>query len=455
MQERLAEVVRRRGRGVGRRMEDPVEAGAVEDVAVGRERVVAGREHDEAADQEGDQRRQHRHDDPAAALAQSRRAPRPSAPGSAPSGGGAAPAGVGSVGHADLRSPTPSISSPISSSETSPACSPTISALVDDEDPVGEREDLLELERDRGGSRGPRRARSTSRRWRNSIAPTSRPRVGCAAISTLGSRSISRAATTFCWLPPERPPAGVCGPAAAHVELLDQAARTLDQSAAGRASRAVRPAASRSRGGRGSRRSRTRARARGAAGPPGCGRRPRRASSRARCVPVLAAGDRIVPGGGLAQPGDRVDQLGLAVAVDAGDADDLARADVERDAAHLLDPAVVDDVRGPRPRAATSPGLGGGLSTRSRTSRPTIARASDSSVAPSRGTVSIVLPRRSTVIRSAISSTSFSLWVMKMIDFPSAFRLLHDREQLGRLLRGQHGRRLVEDEDRPRRGRAP
>ena len=53
---------------------------------------------------------------------------------------------------------------------------------------------------------------STSRRCTNSIAPTSRPRVGCAAISTFGSRSISRAATTFCWLPPERPPARVCGP---------------------------------------------------------------------------------------------------------------------------------------------------------------------------------------------------------------------------------------------------
>ena len=55
-------------------------------------------------------------------------------------------------------------------------------ALVDDEDPVGQRADLLELERDEQDRRGRRRARSTRRRWTNSIAPTSRPRVGCAAI---------------------------------------------------------------------------------------------------------------------------------------------------------------------------------------------------------------------------------------------------------------------------------
>ena len=51
-----------------------------------------------------------------------------------------------------------------------------------------------------------------------------------------------------------------------------------------------------------------------------------------------------MPDSGSAQAGDRVDQLGLAVAVDAGDADDLARAHVERDAAHRLEPAVVEDV---------------------------------------------------------------------------------------------------------------
>ena len=51
------------------------------------------------------------------------------------------------------------------------------------------------------------------------------------------------------------------------------------------------------------------------------------------------------------------------------------------------------------------------------------------------------------MIRSAISSTSFSLWLMKMIDLPCAVRLAHDREELLRLLRREHGGRLVEDED--------
>ena len=120
----------------------------------------------------------------------------------------------------------------------------------------------------------------------------------------------------------------------------------------------------------------------------------------------------------LLQARERVDQLRLPVAVDARDADDLARPHVEGDASHLGKPALVDHLEvahGER----TSPGCAGVFSTRNSTSRPTIARASDSSVAPARGTVSIFLPRRSTVIRSAISSTSFSLWLMKMIEIPS------------------------------------
>ena len=36
---------------------------------------------------------------------------------------------------------------------------------------------------------------------------------------------------------------------------------------------------------------------------------------------------------------------------------------------------------------------------------------------------------------------------MKMIDLPCSIRLLDDLEQLVRLLRRQHGGRLVEDED--------
>ena len=45
------------------------------------------------------------------------------------------------------------------------------------------------------------------------------------------------------------------------------------------------------------------------------------------------------------QPGDGLDQLALAVGVDAGEADDLARAHLEVDAAHGGQPAVVDHVQ--------------------------------------------------------------------------------------------------------------
>ena len=50
-------------------------------------------------------------------------------------------------------------------------------------------------------------------------------------------------------------------------------------------------------------------------------------------------------------------------------------------------------------------------------------RARLASVAPAVGSVAMYLPRRSTVTRSAMSSTSLSLWVMKMTDVPCAVRL--------------------------------
>ncbi len=46
----------------------------------------------------------------------------------------------------------------------------------------------------------------------NSIAPTSSPRVGRAAISRSGLRSISRPIIAFCWLPPDNARAGVISP---------------------------------------------------------------------------------------------------------------------------------------------------------------------------------------------------------------------------------------------------
>ena len=261
-------------------------------------------------------------------------------------------------------------------------------------------------------------------------------------------RSISRARTTFCWLPPERPPARVCGAAAANVVLLDQLRRALEQAAGEQPAEPSSRADGGSRGGRCSRRSRTRARARAAAGPPGCGRAPTLKWPRALSLrDVLAVHATPVPDADLAQARHRVDQLGLPVAVDPGDADDLARPDLEREAAHLLDPAVVEHVQVLDVEQRCPSGCDGPLSTRSSTSRPTISRARLSSVAPSAGSVSIFLPRRSTVIRSATSVTSFSLWLMKMIDLPCSVRPRMISNSSPRLLRRQHRRRLVEHED--------
>ena len=56
--------------------------------------------------------------------------------------------------------------------------------------------------------------------WMNSIAPMSTPRVGWPTSRRSGLRSISRASTIFCWLPPEKFCARQRGVGRAHVETL-------------------------------------------------------------------------------------------------------------------------------------------------------------------------------------------------------------------------------------------
>ncbi len=67
-----------------------------------------------------------------------------------------------------------------------------------------------------------------------------------------------------------------------------------------------------------------------------------------------------------------------------------------------------------------APGIAGSLATSRATVRPTIISASDSCVASAGVVDPTTRPRRSTVIRSEISRTSLSLWVMKMIEVPPA-----------------------------------
>jgi hypothetical protein len=76
-------------------------------------------------------------------------------------------------------------------------------AIEHHRDPVGQRQDFLQLDRDQH-DRLAGIAHREELRWMNSIAPISTPRVGWPTSSSTGSRSISRASTSFCWLPPEK-----------------------------------------------------------------------------------------------------------------------------------------------------------------------------------------------------------------------------------------------------------
>ena len=222
-------------------------------------------------------------------------------------------------------------------------------ALVDDEDPVRERQDLLELERDEQDRRGPRRARSTRRRWTNSIAPTSRPRVGCAAISTArvaGDLARERRPSAGCR--PRAPPARVCGPPPRTSNSLISRRRRARPCGVGNSQPQLRDYGRLrvvvQRDVLGDRELEHEAAALAVLGDVADARR--RAVARALAPVTSCAVDLDRARAVGAQAGDRVDQLGLAVAVDACDADDLAGPDLEGDAAHLLDAAVVVDARG-------------------------------------------------------------------------------------------------------------
>ncbi len=74
---------------------------------------------------------------------------------------------------------------------------------------------------------------------------------------------------------------------------------------------------------------------------------PASSASRGRRVLEAVSADDHVATLDLLQAGQRVDQFRLAVSVDACDPDDLPGANVERDAANLLDSPVVADVQIP------------------------------------------------------------------------------------------------------------
>ena len=166
-----------------------------------------------------------------------------------------------------------------------------------------------------------------------------------------------------------------------------------------------------------------------------------------------SVGDVLAAEGDLAvrhlfQAGQAVDELGLAVALDAGQADDLAGPHLEGD---VLDGVFSCGVELGTVTCCTSritlPGLAGAFSTCSWTSRPTIMRESSSWVVLAMSTTPTYLPLRRTVQRSATAMISFSFVGDKEDALAFLFEPAHDLHQLVDLLRGQNGGGLVKDQD--------
>ena len=94
----------------------------------------------------------------------------------------------------------------------------TDATAVDDEERVGQADQLLEIGRDedRGQAGGARRAQLVPDRR---LGADVDPRVGWAATSAVGAAISSRPMISFCWLPPDSASRGHVDARRAHVEL--------------------------------------------------------------------------------------------------------------------------------------------------------------------------------------------------------------------------------------------
>jgi hypothetical protein len=142
---------------------------------------------------------------------------------------------------------------------------------------------------------------------------------------------------------------------------------------------------------------------------------------------------------------EKLQKLGLPVAGDAGDAEDLSRPDREVDALQPLDPCRRRR-EGSRPRAPSGPASRLLVDARS-TLRPTISSASCSGLVSAVRTVAVISPRRMTL--TVVRHLHDLAQLVGDQDDRLALRLqsLEDAEQVVGLGRGQHARRLVEDQD--------
>ena len=220
--------------------------------------------------------------------------------------------------------------------------------------PVGHADQLLQV----GGDQQHRQARPP---WRCAGVPRSRPArrrrprgSGCEAISRTGSSLISRPTISFCWLPPDSEAAVTSMPGVRTSKVVDDppgvglGRRPVEQEAAGR-----RRAGS---GGRGSGSPRAMpsrispCRCRSSGMKPTPASRRRGGGQVGRCPSPASS---IVPRGDRPDAHDRVHQLGLAVALDAGDAEHLAGVDGQVDVGQHVPAA--DRRRRPGPRTAAAP----------------------------------------------------------------------------------------------------
>ena len=336
---------------------------------------------------------------------------------------------------------------------------------VDHDDAVGEGEDLLELAGDQqhgdavvGGG-----AQALAHELDGPDVEAAGRLGGDEDRRTADS---SRASTTRCWLPPDSDANGASGPAQA---MPYSSMRRRRPAAAGRpvdAGQGARPRPSSSRPRfSATERSRTQPaswRSSGISADAGRGHRagaPGRARRRRR--PRRPRVER-------EQAAEHVDELGLPVALDAGDADDLAGVDVERqvveagrrgEATTRIADAQrrwvgVGDVGSARPSMSRAP-------TAARSTSPSASRLGAQRDRPADHRLgerpgvgvdvaieSTTRPRRRIVTTSVAWRISSSLWLTSATALPSSRDgdAQHGEQLLG-LLRGEHRRRLVEDDD--------
>ena len=114
-----------------------------------------------------------------------------------------------------------------------------------------------------------------------------------------------------------------------------------------------------------------------------------------------------------AQPRERFDQLGLAIALHPGDAQDLATAHLERQRFDREQLAVGQDLNVAQRRRHIARSGRALLDAQQRPAGQPSAPPATRPWPRSGRTAPTIAPRRSTTMRSATSNTSCSLWVMK------------------------------------------